>query len=152
MNLKIGLILIAITAVVAGGVGWASYAHHPSTTTLAATSAADANPEDTDVDTLNNATVLVQYRPDLSDSVATFDVTIKTAQQDLTKYDYQSKLILADGDINPLPHLNISVLKSSPEELQVRFTTRKFPGDHFHFIVRDVNGVHDRLLHFYRQI
>lgn len=113
---------------------------------------ATSNTNDTQVDTQGSANVIVTYRADLSSSQAVFDIDITTDQDDLTKYNYKSNLVLTDSDINPLPYKEITEQSVSKGELKARLISNKFPGNHFHFDVRSVGGIDDRVLHFYHPI
>jgi hypothetical protein len=107
---------------------------------------------DTQIDTQGNANVEVTYRPDLSSDKAVFEVDITSDQIDLTSYNYKTNLVLTDSDINPLPSKSITLQSVKKSELKIEFISNKFPGSHFHFDVRNLAGIDDRVLHFYRTL
>jgi hypothetical protein len=146
-------IFIILALVVLGIGSWHLLAHsshgHP---VVSSAQASGTSPDDTQVDTQGNANVIVTYRADLSQSKVVFDIDIVSDSVNLTQYNYKSNLVLTDANINPLPYLSIKASSVQKSELKAQFTSNKFPGSHFHFDVRNLGGVDDRILHFYRTL
>jgi len=107
---------------------------------------------DIQIDNQSQATIIGRYRPDLSKDRAVFDITIKDADYDLTPYNYNKNIVLADTNIVPLPHEDIYIFKKDIHELDLRFTTQKYIGGHFHLLIENEGGIKDRVLHYYHSV
>ena len=146
------LAIFAVLLIALLGVGyWHVFVHnhfHPSV----AAAASQPSSDDTQVDNQSDATAVVTYRADLSTDQAVFDVDIASETVDLTKYAYKSNLVLTDSNLNPLAPRSVSAQSVTKQQLKIRYISNKYPGNHFHFDVRNLGGIDDRVVHFYRQI
>jgi hypothetical protein len=147
------IIALSLIVVAFGLLIWKSQGSSKTTQASASPSPTPtASPDDVQVDNEDGAQVVITYRADLSATQAVFDVDITKTEADLTKYDYKRNFVLADTNINPLPLKDIKTTSITPAELKAEVITNKYRGDHFHFIVRNLAGIQDRVVHFYRTI
>lgn len=149
---KIQLAIFAILVVTLAVIGYWHVFIHAAHSGIVAANTSQLGPDDTQVDNQGDATAIVIYKTKQSADHAVFDIDITTHSQDLTQYNYKTNLVLTDADINPLPYQSIKPTLVSKNELKVQFTSQKFKGSHFHFDVRNLGGIDDRVLHFYHSI
>jgi len=146
------LLIFSILLVALLAVGYWHIFLHQNGHVQSAAHASSPSDNDTQVDTQGDANAIVTYRPDLSTDKAVFNIDLTSDTLDLTTYNYKSNLVLTDTNFTPLPYRTITAHSIKKSELKAEFITSKFPGNHFHFDVRNLGGIEDRVLHFYRTL
>lgn len=144
-------VLVAMT-LAAGGLLIVGHFHKNSSTANNSTVAGleAVNPDYIQIDDQNGARVVATYLPQESDrSTMTIKIELTSQVVDLSGYDFQSKIVLADTNIDPLPTLSS---ERSSQSRAVVIAKMKFQRDrrsHHHLLVKDLAGIRDRVLHFY---
>lgn len=140
------LILAAILAVMAGGLVLKSNISNPS---QEGTGSAE-NPDHVQIDYQNKVKVVATYLPsEGTRAEAKVKVEISSDSVDLSSYNYQDKIIWADTNIYFLPTLKTEEISRDANKLTLKMTFTRNEGSHYHFLVKDLAGVKDRVLHFY---
>lgn len=139
------LLITAILAVV-GGLVVKSSLQGPSPDAVTPAE----NPDHVQIDYQNKVKVVATFLPyESTPSEAKVKVEISSETVDLNSYPYQDKLVWADTNIYYLPTLKSEEISKTSDKLVVKMTFQRNEGSHYHFIVRDLAGVKDRVLHFY---
>lgn len=149
MVAKLTLTALAVLAV--GLFIWRSSSLPGSSIPIATTEAAPA-PDDVQIDNQNGIRAVVTYLAAESSQQAVFLVKIDSEEVDISHYDLSKNIVLADSNIDPLPTTAIRIDTQTSRSISARVIFTKFPGNHFHFLVNNLGGIHNRVLHFYRQI
>lgn len=139
------LIIAAVITVVLGGLALKGSASAPNQPALLA-----ENPDHLQIDYQKGVKVLATYLPgESTPTEAKVRVEISSDTVDLSSYQYEGKIVWADTNIEYLPTLASEEVSKASNKLVVKMSFRRNAGSHYHFIVRDLAGVKDRVLHFY---
>ena len=148
--MAVKLVPAALVVVAAGLIIWRGSFPPPSSPSVSSTAVPSA--DDIQIDYQNAVKVAVSFLPVESRDLATFLVQVNSDGPDLSGYDIKGNLVLADGEINPLPTTEIKVDRQTPSSITARATFAKFQGNHFHFLVNNLGGIRNRVLHFYHAL
>jgi hypothetical protein len=78
-----------------------------------------------------------------------FNIELSSVGPDLSKYDVQGHIVLANGDITPVATKSTSYNARTKDKVAVRMIFERTPDTHYHLLVQDLAGVGERVLHFY---
>lgn len=110
----------------------------------------EINPDHVQIDYQKGVKVVATYLPGESTGTeARVLVEVTSEEADLTDYEYRGKIVWADTNIEPLPTLSEEEITQDRQKILVKMTFRRNAGSHYHFLVKDLAGVKNRVLHFY---
>lgn len=108
------------------------------------------NPDYDQVDLAGSGKAEAVYLPGESTRTqAVVDITLTSSPGEIAAYDYNSNIIWQDFDENPLTTVSSQLIAREFGKLEVKMTFVRDRHPHHHLLIKELGGVHNRVLHFY---
>lgn len=147
MKISVPLIVVSATLVAGLGLLWL---RESSAVSEIPGKQAEINTDHIQIDYQKGVKVVATYLPgESTPTEARVLAEITSENENIADFLYREKIIWADTNIDPLPTLDAIELTREQKKLLVKMTFRRNEGSHYHFWLKDLSGVKDRMLHFY---
>ncbi|HET7713954.1 MAG TPA: hypothetical protein VFK94_07210 [Patescibacteria group bacterium] len=147
MKISVPLIVVSATLVAGLGLLWL---RESSAVSEIPGEKTEINTDHIQIDYQKGVKVVATYLPgESTPTEARVLAEITSENENIADFPYREKIIWADTNIDPLPTLDAIELTREQKKLLVKMTFRRNEGSHYHFWLKDLSGVKDRMLHFY---